>query len=61
MNNTVQIAIATDDEQVREQLIAQLSVKDFDAFEEKEHELICFIEEKNIIRLFLKIFFLNIM
>lgn len=45
MSETIQITIEVKDEQVREQLIAQLSMNDFDAFEEKESELICFIEE----------------
>ncbi|MCW3111435.1 MAG: ribosomal protein methyltransferase [Segetibacter sp.] len=47
MNETVQIAIAADDDQVREQLIAQLSAIDFDAFEEKDNELVAFIDSNN--------------
>jgi ribosomal protein L11 methyltransferase len=45
MSETIQITVEVKDEQVKEQLIAQLSIVDFDAFEEKESELICFIEE----------------
>ncbi len=48
MNNTIQITIASDDEQLREQLIAHLSAIDFDGFEEKDNELIAFINEKNL-------------
>jgi ribosomal protein L11 methyltransferase len=45
MSKTIQITIAVTDEQVREQLIAQFSASGFDAFEEKDFELICFIDE----------------
>lgn len=45
MSKTIQIAIAVMDGQVREQLIAQLSAAGFDAFEEKDFELLCFIDE----------------
>lgn len=47
MNDTIQIVIAVDDEQRRDQLIAQLSTINFDAFEEKDKELICFINADN--------------
>lgn len=47
MKGTIQISILTDNEQIREQLIAQLSSVDFYAFEEKDDELIAFIEEQN--------------
>src|SRR5436853_5885835 len=43
MNETIQITVATGDDQVREMLIAQLSLIDFDAFEEKDGELVAFI------------------
>lgn len=43
MNETIQIAVATGDDQVRELLIAQLSLIDYDAFEEKDSELVAFI------------------
>jgi ribosomal protein L11 methyltransferase len=44
MRNTVQIAIAAN-EQLREQLVAQLFEIDFDGFEETEDELLAFIDE----------------
>lgn len=47
MNETVQITIATNDEKLREQLIAQLSAINFDAFEERDNELIAFIEPQS--------------
>lgn len=47
MSQTIQIAIAVDDEQVREQLIAQLSTINFDAFEERDDEVLAFIDSKN--------------
>lgn len=45
MKNTIQILIPIKNEQIREELIAQLSELDFDAFEEKEEELAAFIGE----------------
>ncbi|MCW3114897.1 MAG: ribosomal protein methyltransferase [Segetibacter sp.] len=47
MNDTVQISIAVTDEQTRQQLIAQLSINDFDAFEENDENLIGFINSEN--------------
>lgn len=47
MNETIQISIAVEDEQIREQLIAQLSLEDFDGFEETDSELIAFINSNN--------------
>ncbi len=46
MMETVQINIQVEDEQIREQIIAQLSMEDFDAFEENDHELLCFIDSE---------------
>jgi ribosomal protein L11 methyltransferase len=47
MKDTIEITIPVTDEQVREQLIAQLSMNDFEAFEEKNNELVCFIDSAN--------------
>jgi ribosomal protein L11 methyltransferase len=44
MSETIQITIEVNDEKIREQLIAQLSANGFDAFEEKDFELLGFIE-----------------
>lgn len=44
MNETIEITIPVVDEGVREQLIAQFSVNGFDAFEERDDELACFID-----------------
>jgi ribosomal protein L11 methyltransferase len=44
MKDTIQINIPVEDEQLREQLIAELSMEDFDAFEENNNELLCFID-----------------
>lgn len=46
MKNTVQITITIDDDNIRYELIALLSAIDFDAFEENETELVCFINEE---------------
>lgn len=46
MKGTVQISIQVGDEQLKEQLIAQLSTRGFDAFEEMDNELLAFIEEE---------------
>ncbi len=48
MNETIQIAIAVQNEVTREQLIAHLSAAGFDAFEEKVEELLCYIDGKNL-------------
>lgn len=44
MNDTVQITLAVTDAQIREQLIARMSIADFDAFEENDENLIGFIK-----------------
>src|SRR4051812_1509040 len=44
MHETIQISIPIAEEQVREQLIAELSSINFDAFEERDDELLAFIE-----------------
>jgi ribosomal protein L11 methyltransferase len=44
MKGTIQITIPSADEQVKEQLVAQLSAIGFDAFEERPGELVAFIE-----------------
>jgi ribosomal protein L11 methyltransferase len=54
MNDTIQIAIAVADDQLKDQLIAHFSENGFDAFEEKDNELICFIKEENLNTHFLK-------
>src|SRR5437763_16141065 len=46
MSNTIQITIPASDDDIRDELIAQLSAVDFDAFEEKKDELLAFIDEK---------------
>lgn len=46
MANTIQITIPVNDDDIREEIIARLSAIDFDAFEEKETELIAFINEE---------------
>ncbi|HEX8460413.1 MAG TPA: 50S ribosomal protein L11 methyltransferase [Segetibacter sp.] len=46
MNNTIQVTIAIDDNHLREEVIAQLTTLQFDAFEEKEHQLEAFIKEE---------------
>lgn len=46
MKNTIQITITVNDNNTSDELIARLSVTDFDAFEEKETELIAFINEE---------------
>jgi len=46
MGETVQIKIPVVDQQIREQIIAQLSIEGFDAFEESDHDLLCFIDSK---------------
>jgi ribosomal protein L11 methyltransferase len=46
MKNTIQVTIEIDNESVREELIAQLSTIQFDAFEEKEAQLEAFIPEE---------------
>ena len=45
MKNTIQIIIKVKNDDLRGQLIAQLSVLNYDAFEEKENELQAYIEE----------------
>lgn len=45
MKNTIQIAITTNEQSVREELIAQLSGIQYDAFEEMETELYAYIRE----------------
>ncbi len=47
MRNTVEIMIPVGNESVREELIALLSDADFDAFEERENELLAFIKEED--------------
>jgi len=47
MENTIQITIAVNDENVRDELIARLSIVQYDAFEEKENELAAFIKEES--------------
>ncbi|MDB5248873.1 MAG: ribosomal protein methyltransferase [Segetibacter sp.] len=47
MRNTVQLSIAITDDNTKDELIARLSALSFDAFEEKENELLAFIEEIN--------------
>ncbi|HEX8278567.1 MAG TPA: 50S ribosomal protein L11 methyltransferase [Segetibacter sp.] len=46
MKSTIQIAIITNEQSVREELIAQLSGIEYDAFEEKETELCAYIKEE---------------
>lgn len=46
MKETIQINIEVKDEQEREQLIALLSMEEFDAFEENDNELSCFIDSE---------------
>lgn len=46
MKNTIQISIEVTDNSIRDALIAQLSVLNFDAFEEREKELLAFISEE---------------
>lgn len=46
MKSTIQIAIVTNEQIVREELIAQLSDIQYDAFEEKETELCAYIKEE---------------
>ena len=46
MDNNTQINIAIKEDAIREELIARLSIIDFDAFEEKENELAAFIDEE---------------
>lgn len=45
--NTIQISINVNNREVSEQLVARLSYMHFDAFEEKENELIAFIREED--------------
>jgi len=45
MKNTVEITIAITNNAIREELIAQLSLLNYDAFEEKDNELVAFINE----------------
>lgn len=47
MKNTVQITIEVSNTSVMEELIAELSAINFDGFEEKESELLAFIDEQN--------------
>src|SRR4051794_26668285 len=47
MRNTVEITIPLKDESVREELIALLADANFDAFEEKDDELLAFVQEEN--------------
>ena len=47
MNNTIQVIIEVESESLKEELIAQLSTLQFDAFEEKEEYLEAFIREEN--------------
>lgn len=47
MNNTIQVTIHVNDENVRDELIARLSIVQYDAFEEKENELAAFIKEES--------------
>ncbi|HKG68680.1 MAG TPA: 50S ribosomal protein L11 methyltransferase [Segetibacter sp.] len=46
MKSTIQIAIITNEQSVREELIAQLSGIEYDAFEEKATELCAYIKEE---------------
>lgn len=46
MKETVQINIGVKDEEVRAQLIALLSMEEFDAFEEDDNDLKCFIDSE---------------
>lgn len=46
MPDTIQITISASNDNIREELIALLSDIDFDAFEEKETELVAFIDEE---------------
>jgi len=46
MTDTLQITISVNDDDIREELIARLSVINFDAFEEKETALAAFVDEK---------------
>ncbi|MDQ6815344.1 MAG: 50S ribosomal protein L11 methyltransferase [Bacteroidota bacterium] len=46
MSNTIQIAIPCDNEEIMEQLIAQLS-SSFDAFEERMNELVAFTKQED--------------
>lgn len=46
MKNTIQIAIITHKQSIREELIAQLAGIQYDAFEEKETELLAYVEEE---------------
>jgi ribosomal protein L11 methyltransferase len=45
MTNTIKISIAVNDNLIREELIARLSVINYNAFEEKEDELDAFVDE----------------
>jgi ribosomal protein L11 methyltransferase len=45
MKNTVRVSIQVNNSQVRDELIARLSIEDYDAFEESENELSAFIAE----------------
>lgn len=46
MSNTIEITIVVNNNVIRDELIARLSIIDFDAFEEKETELAAFISEE---------------
>ncbi|MEJ7683050.1 MAG: hypothetical protein WKG06_35380 [Segetibacter sp.] len=46
MKNTIQININVDEQNLRDELIAQLAGRQYDAFEEKETELCAYIKEK---------------
>ncbi len=46
MKNTIQITIDTNEQNLRDELIAQLSGLQYDAFEEKETELCAYINEE---------------
>jgi ribosomal protein L11 methyltransferase len=49
MSNTIQITIHVNNENLRDELIAELSVLNYDAFEEKENELAAFIKEESFV------------
>lgn len=47
MTNTIQVSIEVSNNQLKEELIALLSALNFDAFEEKEDELLGFLQQEN--------------
>lgn len=48
MTDSIQLTINTPDERLREELIGLLSLFDFDGFEEKDEQLLCFFAEGKI-------------